>query len=116
MRSAALARQAPPPPEASGSRAAEVVLEPDDVVLAEVGAPHDLDDHELAVVDVADAVRYADLDVDALPRLGDHGLAVDHAGGPSRRDDPVLRTVLVGLVGQPRVRLHGDALDLEALA
>ena len=50
-------------------RAAVVVLEAADVVLAGVGAALHLDDHQLLVVGVGDAVRRAQGDVDGVPGL-----------------------------------------------
>ena len=106
---------APTAPRA-GLFAAVVVLEPDDVVLAEVGTALHLDDHQLVVVLVGDPVGVLDADVDGLTRLHDDGLALDQAGGGAAHDDPVLGAVLVGLVGQPVVRLHDDPLHLVAVA
>ena len=82
-----------------------VVLEAADVVLADVVAALHLDDHQLLVVRVGDAVRRPEADVDRVTGLRDDGLAVDDAGGRAGDDDPVLGAVLVGLVAQPLARL-----------
>ncbi len=102
------------PPSGRG-RPAVVVVEADDVVLAEVAALLHLDEQQRLVAAVLDAVRGAHGDVDGLARRdllhhvveGDRGRACD--------DEPVLGALGVALVAQAVARLHGDALDLEAL-
>src|SRR5689334_1203202 len=91
-----------------------LVLQPNDVVLAEVVAGLDLDDDELLGRRILEAMLVARgnegglvgahhelaLAVHDLRRAGDH--------------DPVLAAVMVELQGEARARLHLDALDLEA--
>src|SRR5215831_12663075 len=92
--------------------AAEVVLEANDVVLAEVLAVLDLDEHELGCTGVLDAMRRAALDVD-----GHSGPAFDlavvqrHEAVPAH-DEPVLGAPSVPLIAQPFARLHDDLLHL----
>ena len=96
--------------------AAVVVVEPDDVVLAGVGAVLDLDDDQRLVVFVGDPVWLADGDVDRVGESEDGVVVVDHAGGDAGDDGPVLGAVLVGLVGEAGTRLDHDPLDLETIA
>ena len=64
------------------------------------------------------AIRWACLTPTSTDSPGphDHGLALDQAGGGAAHHDPVLGAVLVGLVGQPVVRVHHDPLHLVAVA
>src|SRR5262249_24121356 len=96
--------------------AAVRVLEADDVVLAEVAARLHLDDLEVYLAGVGQAVRLAQRDVGALV-LAEQDLlvAAGHLGGAGD-DDPVLRAVVMHLQAQRGTRLDHDALDLETRA
>src|SRR5207245_4497001 len=91
-----------------------VVLQPHDVVLADVIAGLHLDHHAVDGAGIREAMRRADLDVGRLVRpqkslllgIDDLRRAGDH--------DPVLAAVVVQLKRKARARLHDDALDLEA--
>src|SRR5690606_9030091 len=93
--------------------AAEVVLEPRDVVVAAVAAALDLAHAQrVGVVRVLDAVRAADGDVDGVP--GAHGRlhAVEHERAQPADDEPVLGPLGVTLVAEAEPRPDDDALDL----
>src|SRR6185436_1302458 len=91
-----------------------VVLEPDDVVLAEVVAPLDLDHDQVVSLEVRDPVRRADGYVERAAGLDLDGVTVDHAGSGAARDDPVLVALCVGLVRQTPPGPDDEALDLVA--
>jgi hypothetical protein len=74
-----------------------------------------LDDHELLGTLVGEAVLGSLGHVDRLPGSGRRDLVVDGAGRDAEDDHPVLRAVVVGLVGQPAARVHVDPLDLVAV-
>ena len=92
------------PRPAAGLLPPVVVVEAADVVLAEVVAALHLDDHQLVVVEVGDAVRRPDPDVDAAAGLDLDGLAVDRAGRRAGDHDPVLGALAVGLVATAAAR------------
>src|ERR1700709_2651837 len=89
-----------------------VILDPDDVVLAEVGAEPHLDQDQVVTPAVADPVRHSHGHADAAPRLEDDLTITDDAGRRAGDDDPVLRPMGMGLQREPGVTAHGDALDL----
>ncbi len=64
------------------------------------GAALDLDDRQLLLAVVGQAVLRTLGYVDGLTGVGEDLLAVDGAGGDAEDDDPVPAAVLVGLVGQ----------------
>ena len=113
--SSAAANMAATLPVRARQSAAIVVLKSNDVVLPGVLPELNLDDDQPLVVIVGNAMDGTAGHVDALA-LASLGLTLpDRAGGDSAHHHPVLRAVLVGLKRQPRMRVHGDALDLEAL-
>src|SRR3954447_26455753 len=97
----------------AGRRSAPVVvLEADDVVLAQVGADLDLDQDQVVLLVVADPVRCSDGHMDAPPSP-EHALTItDGAGRPTGHDHPVLGPTGMGLQREPGVAPNGDALDL----
>ena len=98
----------------SSALAAVVVLEAVDVVLAGVLAALDLDDHQRLVARRCRSGAPGRWPRRGSPRGRPPSLAVDDAGRLAGDHDPVLGAVLVGLVGQPLVRLDDDPLHLEA--
>src|SRR5690348_5216570 len=92
------------------------VVDPDDVVLTEVGPGLHLDQLERHLAGVLQAVLLAELDVDGLV-LGeqDHLVAAGHARRAAH-DDPVLGAVVVELERQLLARIDGDALHAETVA
>ena len=95
--------------------AAIVVLEANDVVLAGVWPELNLDDDEPLVVIIGNPMDGTSWYIDGFA-LASHGLTLaDGTGGDPAHDHPTLRAMLVGLKRQSRMRVHLDALDLEAL-
>src|ERR1700749_3487018 len=96
-----------------GLGATVVVVEPDDVVLAEVVAVLDLHEHQRQRAGVVDPVGHPDGDVYTVAALDRVVVAVE-GDDPSPADhEPVLGTPLVLLVTQPLARLDLDGLHLE---
>jgi hypothetical protein len=93
-----------------------IVIETDDIVLAQVFAALDLDDHQRDLAGILQAVVLADGDEGRLVDV-DHLLLVTagHQGGAGN-DDPVLTAVVVLLQRKPLSRRDLDALDLVAAA
>src|SRR5690606_883704 len=102
------------PPSAGGP--AVGVVEADDVVLAEVGTALHLDDVQLHLAGVLQAVDDPEGNIGGLV-LGEQQflVAAGHQGGAAHHD-PVLGAVVVLLQGQALPGLDHDALHLEALA
>src|SRR5512139_2907699 len=98
------------------SGAAEVVLEPFDVVLPEV-LPHlHLDHDEVFPADALDAVQGAEGDVDVLPRGKPQPFAAARHFRLAPDHLPVLRPETVPLEAQPPAGADDELLDLVPLA
>src|SRR6185436_3871977 len=111
------ANRSPPPDQARGYASLEnalaalvVVLDADDVVLAEIAAGLDFDQFELDLAGILQPVHRADRDVDRFVLV--HGLDqfVDGHLCRSAHHDPVLGTVVMLLQREPPARLDDDAL------
>src|ERR1700761_7786008 len=100
-------------PVKTTSRAAVVVVETDDVVLAEVVALLDLDEHQRPGPGVADPVGHSDRDVDRVAPLDLAVTAVKGDDPGSGDHEPVLGAPGVLLVAQPLARPDLDGLHLE---
>src|SRR5579884_3365629 len=92
------------------------ILEPHDVVLAEVRARLHLDDVQRDLAGILDAVTDADRDVRRLILLEQEDLIAAGDACRAGDDDPVLRAMMMQLQGQRRARLDLQALHLEARA
>src|SRR5690606_22716068 len=92
------------------------VLQPLDVVLAEVAAGLDLDQLHRFAAPVAQAVHAALGDVRAFVLVQIEHLAVAGDLGHAGNDHPVLGAVAMPLEAERRAGLDHDALDLEPLA
>src|ERR1700674_1903416 len=92
------------------------VVEPDDIVLVEIGPRLDLDEEGRDLAGIGEAVLLADGDIGGFVLAQHrHLLAACHLHRPGDHD-PMLRTVMVALQRQLAAGLHHDAFDLIALA
>src|SRR5512134_1240677 len=96
--------------------AAEIVLEPLDVVLPEVLAHLHLDHDEVVPADAFDAVQGAERDIDVLPRGKPHPLAPARNLRLPPDHLPVLRPEPVTLETQPFAGADDKLFDLVPLA
>src|SRR5205814_9914787 len=89
-----------------------VVLDADDVVLAEIAAGLDFDQFELDLAGILQPVHRADRDVDRFVLV--HGLDqfIDGDLRGAAHHDPVLGPMMMLLQREPPARLDDDALDL----
>jgi hypothetical protein len=93
-----------------------IVVQADNVILAEVVAMLNLNEQQGDRARVLNAMGSAAGDIDGISGVhldgaaiqGDHALPCDH--------EPVLRAALVPLVAQPLARADLERLDLEAIA
>src|SRR5947209_4614948 len=88
------------------------ILEPDDIVLAEIGAGLHFDQLEIDLARIGHAMDATDRQVDRLVLMHEMRFVVAHDFRRALHDDPVLGAVEVLLQRQLRARLHDDALDL----
>src|SRR6266542_3825628 len=93
-----------------------VVLAPDDVVLAEVGAVLDLDDHDPEAAGVLDPVPGTARHDHRPPGLEPARPPADHDARRPRDHRPVLGTVAMALEADAVARVDHEALDLVARA
>ena len=93
-----------------------IVLNPNDIVLAEIAAGLDLDQFQRDLAGVFQPVHGADRDVDRFVLV--HGLDefVDCHARSAPYHDPVLGAMVVLLQREATARLDDDALDLVAIA
>ena len=98
------------------SRALIIILDADDVILAEIAAGLDLDQFQQDLAGIFQPVHRADRDIDRLVLV--HGLDQLVDGHPRRaaHHDPVLRAMVMFLQREPPARLDHDTLDLMAVA
>src|SRR5713226_1716155 len=89
-----------------------VILDPDDVVLAEIAAGLDLDQLQIDLAGIFEAVRRSDRDEDRFVLVDDLRLLPDDDPGGAADHDPVLGTMVMELQRKTPGRFHDDALDL----
>src|ERR1700730_17815589 len=99
----------------SRSHSAVVILNPHDIVLAEIAAGLDLDQLQVDLAGILEAMLRSDRDVDRFVLVNDLRLLPDHDAGRAADNNPVLGTMVMQLQREPSRRLHDDALDLEAV-
>lgn len=92
------------------------VLEPYDIVLAQISARLHLDKVERYQSRVFDPVGDTDRDVRRLVLAKEHGFVPTGDAGGAVDHDPVLSPVVVHLQGKLFARFHGYLLDLKSLA
>jgi hypothetical protein len=98
------------------SRTPVIILNADDVVLAEITAGLNLDQFQQNLAGVFQPVDGADRDIDRLVLVHDLDQFVDgHARGAAHHD-PVLGAVMMLLQREPAARLHDDSLGINPLS
>jgi len=92
------------------------VVEPLDVVLAEIAADLHLDQLKRNLSRIGEAMHAADRDVDRLVLMDGADILADRDLGRAPDDDPMLGAVEMLLQRKARAGFHHDALDLIARA
>src|SRR5271165_536013 len=98
------------------SAAAVGILEPDDVVLAEIAAGLHLDQRQRDAAGIFQPVDAAERQIDALVLLNQPPFGIARDQGAAVHDHPVLGAVIVFLQRQPVAGIDDDPLYLEAVA
>src|ERR1700722_10802904 len=98
------------------SRALIIILDADDVILAEIAAGLDLDQFQQDLAGVFEPVDGPDREVDRFVLMHDLDGIVHRDLRGAEHPDPVLGAVMVLLQRQPIARLDRDALDLVTIA
>src|SRR5687768_15234820 len=93
-----------------------LIVEAQDVVLADVVAGLDLDHHAVDGAWIGQAVHRSGADVGGLVRTHEDLLLVAQHLGHSGNDDPMLAAMVMHLQRQAAAGPDDDALDLEARA
>src|SRR5689334_22797964 len=102
--------------EISRSRALIIVLDTDDIVLAEIAPGLHLDQFEHDLAGIFKPMGGADRDIDRFILVHVLDQLIDgHPRGTSHHN-PVLGTMMMLLQRQPPARLHHDTLDLMTIA
>src|SRR5258708_39801735 len=83
-----------------GSSSAIVVLDPHDIVLAKIAAGLDLDQLQVDLAGILQAMLRSDRDIDRFVLVYGFGLFSDHDPGRAAADTPVLGAVVVQLQRQ----------------
>src|ERR1017187_8913216 len=89
-----------------------VVVQPHDVILAEVVAVLHFDEDQRILAGVVDPMRPPDGNIDGLTRPDRDHLAVESDGALAGHHEPVLRPAGIPLIAEPVTGRHGDRLDL----
>jgi len=92
-----------------------VILEPNDVVLAEVITMLNLDQHQWDRTAGFNAMRGTARDIYGVSRPGFDGLAIQGDQAVPGDNEPVLGAALVPLVTQPLARADLEHLDFEVI-
>src|ERR1035441_4922693 len=110
-------RRRPHSPRSTGRAllaAPVVVVQPHDVILAEVVAVLHFDEDQRILAGVVDPMRHPDGNIDGLTRPDRDHLAVKGDGALAGHHEPVLRPAGMPLIAEPVAGRHGDRLDLVA--
>ena len=91
---------------------AVVILQPLNIILAEIGSPLDFDKNERFVGGVLDAVGRAYRNIDGLTGLQRHVTSVESDLGKTLNDHPVFGPLRMLLITQALVRQDFDTFDL----
>ena len=91
---------------------AVVILQPLNVILAEVRSPLDFDENERFVRGVLDAMGGANRNVDGLTGLKRHVTSVEGHLSKTLNDHPVFGPLRMLLIAQPLVRQNFDPFNL----
>src|SRR5712672_537240 len=94
----------------------EIILDTDDIVVAEIAAGLDLDQLQQNLAGIFQSVDGADRDIDRLVLVHDLDQLVDGHARRAAYHDPVLGAVMMLLQREPASRLHHDTLDLVTVA
>src|ERR1051325_7788371 len=94
---------------------AKVIVQPDDVVFAQIFAALHLDEDERFIARVFDAMRGADSNLDRLAGVHNYFFVVERDFRNARDFEPVLRALSMFLITQSLARQPLDALDLKAV-
>ena len=93
-----------------------IVLEPGDVVFAEIVAPLNFDENQIFISRIFNSVRAPDGDVDSPARLDIYDFSVESYSRQSLDDHPVFCPPGMLLIAEPLARKHFYAFDLVAPA
>src|SRR5579883_2553294 len=101
-----------------GGKSAPIVniVEPNDVVLAQIAARLDLDQLERDAARIGQPMQRPDRDIDRLVLVHGPDFLPDRDLGGAAHHHPVLGAVMMLLQRQLAARRDGDAFDLEAIA
>src|ERR1700710_101376 len=97
-------------------RALIVILDTDDVVLAEIAPGLNLDQFQQNLAGIFQPVDGADRDIDRFVLVYDLDRLVDRHPRGAPHHDPVLGAMVMFLQREPPARLDDDALDLVTIA
>src|SRR6202453_3302691 len=92
------------------------VVDSDDVVLTKIAAGLNLDQLDVDLAWIGEAVRRAHRQVDRLVLVDERYFVVEGDLGGAAHDHPMLGAVMVLLQREPPARAHDDAFDLIARA
>src|SRR6266404_4944761 len=95
--------------------AAKVVLQPHDVILAEIAAALHFNEDQQLGAGILDAMGSSDVDVDRFACQDSDFFVVKRNFGSAGNDEPVLCALRMFLITQSLAGQHFDAFDLEAV-
>src|SRR5579863_8693473 len=101
------------PPCAARSRPAIIVFDADDIVLAEIAAGLHLDQFEVDLARIFQAMLGPARNIRRFVFVQDLGFVADRDPRGAAHHDPVLGAMMMQLQRQPPARLHHDAFDLK---
>src|SRR6267142_6398708 len=99
-----------------GSGALVIVLDANDIVLAEIAAGLDFDQLQRNLARIFHPVSRADRNIDRFVLMYGLDEFIDGHARRATHHDPVLGAMVMLLQREPPARLHHDALDLMPLA